>query len=70
MLGRNTAVFARGRPAAGRANVDGDTVHVRVRVRSNAVTLDRKKQLVGDQVTEIVAAAAAKPALAGGCGSN
>jgi phenylpyruvate tautomerase PptA (4-oxalocrotonate tautomerase family) len=53
-------------PAGSLANVDGDTNYVRVQVLTNFGALDRGKQLaVVRQLTDIVAAAAGDPTLAG-----
>jgi len=63
---QNTAAFVHELPAAGLANVDGDTDHIRVQVLTNAGALDREKQLaVVDRLTAIVAEAAGDPSLAG-----
>ncbi len=63
---KNTAAFIHDLPAGSLANVDGDATYVRVQVLTNAGALNRDKQLaVVRQLTDIVAAAAADPALAG-----
>jgi phenylpyruvate tautomerase PptA (4-oxalocrotonate tautomerase family) len=62
----NTAAFIHQLPPQSLANVDGDSTYVRVQVLTNAGALDRDKQLaVVEQLTSIVAAAAADPSLAG-----
>jgi phenylpyruvate tautomerase PptA (4-oxalocrotonate tautomerase family) len=62
---QNTAAFVHELPAAGLANVDGDSNRVRVRVLTNAGALDRDTQLaVVDRLTAIVADAAGDPSLA------
>jgi phenylpyruvate tautomerase PptA (4-oxalocrotonate tautomerase family) len=66
MFRQNTAAFVHELPAEGLSNVDGDNNYVRVQVLTNAGALDREKQLaVVEQLTRIVADAAADPALAG-----
>jgi phenylpyruvate tautomerase PptA (4-oxalocrotonate tautomerase family) len=66
MFRQNTAGFVHELPADGLANVEGDSTYVRVQVLTNAGALDREKQLaVVEQFTQIVASAAADPALAG-----
>jgi len=66
MFRQNTAAFVHELPAEGLANVDGDNDYVRVQVLTNAGALDREKQLaVVEQLTRIVADAAADPALTG-----
>src|SRR6478609_5077606 len=66
MFRKNTAAFVHELPAAGLANVDGDSTYVRVQVLTNAGALDRDKQLaVVAQLTAIVAEAAGDPSLAG-----
>ena len=65
MFRKNTAAFVHELPAAGLANVDGDSTYVRVQVLTNAGALDRDKQLaVVARLTAIVAEAAGDPALA------
>jgi len=65
MFRRNTAAFVHDLPADSLSNVDGDSTHVRVQVLTNTGALDRDKQLaVVDQLTRIVATAAADPTLA------
>ena len=62
---QNTAAFVHELPAAGLANVDGDSNRVRVQVLTNTGALDRDKQLaVVDRLTAIVAEAAGDPSLA------
>jgi phenylpyruvate tautomerase PptA (4-oxalocrotonate tautomerase family) len=66
MFRKNTAAFVHDLPADALANVDGDSNYVRVQVLTNSAALDRDKQLaVIRQLTDIVAAAAGDPALAG-----
>jgi phenylpyruvate tautomerase PptA (4-oxalocrotonate tautomerase family) len=66
MFRKNTAAFVHDLPAGSLANVDGDTNYVRVQVLTNFGALDRGKQLaVVRQLTDIVAAAAGDPTLAG-----
>ena len=66
MFRKNTAAFVHDLPADSLANVDGDSNYVRVQVLTNSGALDRDKQLaVVRQLTDIVAAAAGDPALAG-----
>ena len=66
MFRKNTAAFVHDLPAGSLANVDGDSNYVRVQVLTNSGALDRDKQLaVVRQLTDIVAAAAGDPALAG-----
>ena len=66
MFRKNTAAFVHDLPADSLANVDGDSNDVRVQVLTNSAALDRDKQLaVVRQLTDIVAAAAGDPALAG-----
>src|SRR5580692_1803704 len=66
MFRQNTAGFVHDLPAGDLSNVDGDSNYVRVQVLTNAGALDRDKQLaVVEQLTSIVAAAAADPSLAG-----
>ena len=65
MFRQNTAAFVHELPADCLSNVDGDTSYVRVQVLTNAGALDRDKQLsVVRELTDLVAAAAADPALA------
>jgi len=66
MFRKNTAAFVHDLPAGSLANVDGDGDYVRVQVLTNAGALDRGKQLaVVRQLTDIIAAAAGDPGLAG-----
>ncbi len=66
MFRKNTAAFVHELPAGALSNVDGDGTYVRVQVLTNAGALDRDKQLaVVSQLTEIIAAAAGDPTLAG-----
>ena len=66
MFRKNTAAFVHDLPVGSLANVDGDSNYVRVQVLTNLGALDRAKQLaVVRQLTDIVAAAAGDPALAG-----
>jgi phenylpyruvate tautomerase PptA (4-oxalocrotonate tautomerase family) len=66
MFRKNTAAFVHDLPAGSLANVDGDSNYVRVQVLTNLGALDRAKQLaVVRQLTDIVAAAAGDPTLAG-----
>jgi phenylpyruvate tautomerase PptA (4-oxalocrotonate tautomerase family) len=66
MFRNNTAAFVHELPANCLSNVDGDSSYVRVQVLTNAGALDRDKQLaVVRRLTDIVAAAAGDPALAG-----
>jgi len=66
MFRKNTAAFVHDLPAGSLANVDGDGDYVRVQVLTNAGALDRDKQLaVVRQLTDIIAAAAGDPGLAG-----
>jgi phenylpyruvate tautomerase PptA (4-oxalocrotonate tautomerase family) len=61
----NTAAFVHELPADSISNVAGESNYVRVQVLTPAGVLDRDKQLgVVKELTEIVAAAAADPALA------
>src|ERR1700722_2686412 len=61
----NTAAFVHDLPVDSIANVVGDSNYVRVQVLTPAGVLDRDKQLgVVKELTEIVAAAGADPALA------
>lgn len=62
---KNTAAFVHEIPGDGCSNVDGDTNYVRVQVLTNHGGLDRDKQLaVVEQLTALVANAAADPGLA------
>jgi phenylpyruvate tautomerase PptA (4-oxalocrotonate tautomerase family) len=66
MFRQNTAAFVHELPAGALSNVDGDSSYVRVQVLTNAAALDRDKQLaVVRQFTDLVAAAAGDPSLAG-----
>ena len=66
MFRKNTAAFVHELPAGSLANVDGDSTYVRVQVLTNAGALDRDKQrAVVQQLTDLIAAAAADPAVAG-----
>jgi phenylpyruvate tautomerase PptA (4-oxalocrotonate tautomerase family) len=66
MFRRNTAAFVHDLPADSLSNVDSDANYVRVQVLTNAGALDRDKQLaVVRQLTDLVAAAAGDPSLAG-----
>jgi phenylpyruvate tautomerase PptA (4-oxalocrotonate tautomerase family) len=66
MFRKNTAAFVHDLPNAAVSNVDGDGNYVRVQVLTNAGALDRDKQLaVVRQFTDLVAAAAGDPSLAG-----
>jgi phenylpyruvate tautomerase PptA (4-oxalocrotonate tautomerase family) len=66
MFRKNTAAFVHDLPGDSLANVDGDGSYVRVQVLTNSGALDRDKQLaVVRQLTDIVAAAAGDPAVAG-----
>jgi phenylpyruvate tautomerase PptA (4-oxalocrotonate tautomerase family) len=63
---QNTAAFVHELPGDSLSNVDGDSSYVRVQVLTNAGALDRDKQLaVVRELTDIVAAAAGDPGLAG-----
>jgi phenylpyruvate tautomerase PptA (4-oxalocrotonate tautomerase family) len=65
MFRQNTAAFVHELPPNSLANVDGDSIHVRVQVLTNAGALDRDKQLaVVRELTDLVATAAADPTLA------
>jgi phenylpyruvate tautomerase PptA (4-oxalocrotonate tautomerase family) len=65
MFRQNTAAFVHELPAGCLSNVDGDSSYVRVQVLTNAGALDRDKQLaVVRELTDLVATAAADPALA------
>ncbi|MDT5209240.1 MAG: hypothetical protein QOF67_1655 [Mycobacterium sp.] len=44
MFRQNTAAFIHELPTANASNVDGDNIHVRVQVLTNAGALDRQKQ--------------------------
>lgn len=64
MFRKNTAAFIHELPAGDLSNVDGDSNYVRVQVLTNAGALDRDKQLaLVEQLTALVATAAADPAL-------
>src|SRR6204780_5844506 len=66
MFRQNTAAFVHELPADSLSNVAGDSTYVRVQVLTNADALDRDKQLaVVRQFTDLVAAAAGDPSLAG-----
>jgi phenylpyruvate tautomerase PptA (4-oxalocrotonate tautomerase family) len=66
MFRKNTAAFVHELPTDCLSNVDGDSNYVRVQVLTNSGALDRGKQLgVVRQLTDIIAAAAGDPALAG-----
>jgi phenylpyruvate tautomerase PptA (4-oxalocrotonate tautomerase family) len=66
MFRKNTAAFVHELPAGALSNVDGDGNYVRVQVLTNAGALDRDKQLaVVSRLTEIIAAAAGDPSVAG-----
>ena len=66
MFRKNTAAFVHDLPNGALSNVDGDGNYVRVQVLTNAGALNRDKQLeVVRQFTDLVAAAAGDPALAG-----
>jgi phenylpyruvate tautomerase PptA (4-oxalocrotonate tautomerase family) len=66
MFRQNTAAFVHDLPPDSLSNVNGDSNYVRVQVLTNSGALDRGKQLaVVEQLTNIVAAAAGDPALAG-----
>ena len=65
MFRQNTAAFVHELPAGCLSNVDGDSSYVRIQVLTNAGALDRDKQLaVVRELTDLVATAAADPALA------
>lgn len=65
MFRKNTAAFIHELPEGDLSNVDGDSGYVRVQVLTNAGALDRGKQLVlVEQLTALVATAAADPTLA------
>jgi len=64
MFRQNTAAFVHELPPGAIANVDGEGRHVRVQVLTNAGALDREKQVaVVRRLTDLVASAAADPAL-------
>jgi len=66
MFRQNTAAFVHDLPPDSLSNVNGDSNYVRIQVLTNSGALDRGKQLaVVEQLTNIVAAAAGDPALAG-----
>lgn len=66
MFRKNTAAFVHDLPNGALSNVEGDGNYVRVQVLTNAGALDREKQLaVVTQFTDLVAAAAGDPSLAG-----
>ena len=66
MFRKNTAAFVHEMPADSLSNVDGDSGYVRVQVLTPVGVLDRPKQLgVVRELTDIVAAAAGDPTLAG-----
>ena len=66
MFRQNTAGFVHDLSDGALSNVDGDGNYVRVQVLTNAGALDRDKQLaVVRQFTDLVAAAAGDPSLAG-----
>jgi phenylpyruvate tautomerase PptA (4-oxalocrotonate tautomerase family) len=66
MFRQNTAAFVHDLPDGTLANVEGSGNYVRVQVLTNAGALDRAKQLsVVRQFTDLVAAAAGDPSLAG-----
>jgi len=66
MFRKNTAAFVHDLPDGALSNVDGDGNYVRVQVLTNAGALNREKQLaVVRQFTDLVAAAAGDPSLAG-----
>jgi phenylpyruvate tautomerase PptA (4-oxalocrotonate tautomerase family) len=61
---KNTAAFIHDLPRDSISNVDGDSNYVRVQVLTPVGVLDREKQLgVVDELTSIVAKAAADPTL-------
>jgi phenylpyruvate tautomerase PptA (4-oxalocrotonate tautomerase family) len=65
MFRQNTAAFIHDLASGALSNADGDSRYVRVQVLTNAGALDRDKQLaVVAQFTDLVAKAAADPALA------
>jgi phenylpyruvate tautomerase PptA (4-oxalocrotonate tautomerase family) len=64
MFRQNTAAFVHELPANSLSNVDGEHSYVRIQVLTNTGGLDRDKQLaVVEQLTRIVATAAADPTL-------
>jgi phenylpyruvate tautomerase PptA (4-oxalocrotonate tautomerase family) len=64
MFRQNTAAFIHDLPAGNLANVDGDSIHVRIQVLTNSGALDRGKQLaVVERLTAIAAEAAGDPGL-------
>jgi phenylpyruvate tautomerase PptA (4-oxalocrotonate tautomerase family) len=64
MFRQNTAGFVHEMDGSSISNVDGDSVHVRVQVLTNAGALDRDKQLaVVSRFTDLVAAAGDDPTL-------
>jgi phenylpyruvate tautomerase PptA (4-oxalocrotonate tautomerase family) len=66
MFRQNTAAFVHDLPNGALSNVEGGGSYVRVQVLTNAGALDREKQLtVVRQFTDLVAAAAGDPSLAG-----
>jgi phenylpyruvate tautomerase PptA (4-oxalocrotonate tautomerase family) len=66
MFRRNTAAFVHELADGALSNVDGEGNYVRVQVLTNAGALDRDKQLaVVRQLTDLVAAAAGGPSVAG-----
>jgi phenylpyruvate tautomerase PptA (4-oxalocrotonate tautomerase family) len=66
MFRQNTAGFVHDLPDGALSNVEGESNYVRVQVLTNAGALDREKQLsVVRQFTDLVAAAAGDPSLAG-----
>ena len=66
MFRQNTAGFVHDLPDGALSNVEGSSNYVRVQVLTNAGALDRDKQLaVVRQFTDLVAAAAGDPSLAG-----
>jgi phenylpyruvate tautomerase PptA (4-oxalocrotonate tautomerase family) len=66
MFRQNTAAFVHDLPAGNLANVDGDSIHVRIQVLTNSGALDRGKQLaVVERLTAIAAEAAGDPGLTG-----
>jgi len=66
MFRKNTAGFVHELPDGALSNVEGDGNYVRVQVLTNAGALNREKQLaVVRQFTDLVAAAAGDPSLAG-----
>jgi phenylpyruvate tautomerase PptA (4-oxalocrotonate tautomerase family) len=66
MFRQNTAAFVHDLPDGALSNVEGESDYVRVQVLTNAGALDREKQLaVVTQFTDLVAAAAGDPSVAG-----